>query len=220
MLAVAVSPRLDRDNDGVPDADNDDDGRINEDPGDDLTFDAAAGLYDIDDDGDGSVDESANAGDDDEQSDGLAGEDPLNGADDDGDGSRDEDLPGDANGDGAPGIAGVDDDGDLLVDEGSVDDDDEDGAVDEDWVDAVVFHLQGGILMERTAVPWDTDGDADVDGRDSVSSILAEGVRRVRFERLPRTGRRAELVDIVLTLAGASGAEVELSTRMRVGGVR
>jgi hypothetical protein len=44
----------------------------------------------------------------------------------------DEDPVGDANGDGAPGVAGVDDDGDGVIDEGAVADDDEDGFVDED----------------------------------------------------------------------------------------
>ncbi len=44
----------------------------------------------------------------------------------------DEDPPGDANGDGCPGVCGVDDDGDTLTDEGNIQDDDEDGLDDED----------------------------------------------------------------------------------------
>jgi uncharacterized repeat protein (TIGR01451 family) len=54
--------------------------------------------------------------------------------DDDHDGRINEDPPGDANGDGAPGILGVDDDGDGFIDEGSVNNDDEDGWIDEDPV--------------------------------------------------------------------------------------
>jgi len=66
--------------------------------------------------------------------------------DNDGDGKANEDLAKDMNGDGAPGIAGVDDDGDGLIDEPGIPysiadteypyDDDEDGIDDEDPVES------------------------------------------------------------------------------------
>lgn len=44
---------------------------------------------------------------------------------------NEDEFPGDANGDGCPGVCGVDDDGDGLTDEGPVDDDDENGYADD-----------------------------------------------------------------------------------------
>ncbi len=221
VLAVTLDPSADLDGDGFPDADNDRDGRIDEDPPADSSYDNAPGIFGIDDNGDGTVDENigtANA--DDDETNGVVDEDPLGGGDDDGDGIPDEDPGADANGDGAPGVAGVDDDGDGLFDEGSVTDDDEDGFSDEDWWDAVVFYLNGDQLMQRIAVPWDEDASGGVDGRDYVETPLADNVTRLRFERVPRGGRRADLVDITVELTGADGVMASLNTRVRVGGTR
>ena len=85
VLALALDPTLDRDADGFADADNDRDGRINEDFGEDVTKDSQDGIVGVDDDGDGGIDEG-DARDDDE--DGTHNEDDLDGADDDGDGRR------------------------------------------------------------------------------------------------------------------------------------
>jgi prepilin-type N-terminal cleavage/methylation domain-containing protein len=214
VLAVTLPRTLDRNDDGTPDADNDRDGRIDEDHAIDSTDDGATGIVGIDDDNDGAVDEIViYVGDDDEDL--VNGDDPLNGKDDDGDGNVDEDLPGDMNGDGQPGVAGVDDDGDGVADEGNFADDDEDGRIGEDGYDPVVFHLTGSTLFERVPVSWDTNKDGLVNAGDFVEQAIANGVTWFRVERIE--GSRAQLVDITLALAGANGATVQLSTRRRVG---
>lgn len=209
VLAVGLASSYDIDKDGFSDADNDRDGRIDEDPSSDLVNDAAAGIFGIDDDGDGSVDEGSNADDDE---DGSSLEDPFNQVDDDGDGRIDEDTDDDANQDGFPGIVNVDDDKDSLTDEGNNKDDDEDGQTDEDWPDALVFFLQGSTLIERRPNIHASDG------LDYSESPIAEDVVRFRVERLPQGTARAVLVSILLELAGADGDNVVIDTRMRVGG--
>ena len=107
VLAVTLDWSIDRDRDGFADADNDKDGRIDEDPSGDFSNDAANGIVGIDDDNDGAVDEggvdgSGVAADDDEA--GGFDEDPENGLDDDADGMVDEDAAKDRNNDGAPGL--------------------------------------------------------------------------------------------------------------------
>ena len=103
------------------DVDNDKDGLVDEDLGDDITNDGAPGIVGVDDDNDGTVDE-ASTRDDDE--DGLVDEDAVDGADDDGDGRIDEDS-------------------------GSLADDDGDAVANEDWLDPIVFRLSGTTLLER-----------------------------------------------------------------------
>jgi type II secretory pathway pseudopilin PulG len=235
VLAVTLPAFVDLDQDGFPDADDDKDGRIDEDLPNDVTHDFFPGIIGIDDDGDGQVDEvPTNWWDDDEYL-GVVNEDPINGIDDDGDNNIDEDPPSDNNGDGCPGFCGVDDDGDGAIDEGSADDDD-DGAIDEgsaddddedgntfdDPYDPVVYYLNGGSLIERMPARWNTDGistpDGPVDGRDFEESVIAENVTRLRFERLD-DGTALELVDILLELTDpASGETVSLQTRVRIGG--
>lgn len=217
VLAVALSAAFDVDADGYPDADNDRDGRLDEDYPGDMTFDFAPGILGIDDGGDGLVDEGfLNDNDDDERA-SENDEDPINGIDDDGDGQVDEDPPGDVNGDGAPGIAGVDDDGDGQVDEGSVGDDDEDGDIDEDWLDAHVFFVDGGRLIERQPVPWDETASGGVDGRDFIESVIADNVARFRVERLAPSPADVQLVAVTLELAGPTGERASLEARLRVG---
>ena len=216
VLAVTLPAYSDLDFDGFPDADNDRDGLIDEDVGTDAVYDFEDGLYLIDDDGDGLVDESISS--DDDEFGGFSGEDPLNGVDDDGDGSIDEDPPADANGDGCAGRCGVDDDGDGSIDEGSVADDDEDGAADEDYYDAVVFYLDVGTLRERTPVPWDETGAGGITARDFLTSAIAAGVTRVRFERIPASTGGLPLIDITLELTSAGGESISLNRRVRVGG--
>jgi type II secretory pathway pseudopilin PulG len=214
VLAVALPPALDRDQDGFADADNDRDGSGDEDPPGDTTRDDANGIVGIDDDGDvdeGGTDGGGTYGDDDE--DGSFDEDPVNGFDDDGDGSVDEDPAGDWNGDGQPGIAGVDDDADGSIDEGTRSDDDEDGVVNDDSLDTLAFFLAGTTLVERLPNLDPTDG------LDFSERPIAENVSDFRVERLaPGPNDRAVLVDITLQLATASGETVDLNTRVRVGG--
>ncbi|MDH3806588.1 MAG: hypothetical protein OEU90_14105, partial [Gammaproteobacteria bacterium] len=124
VLTVSLGASVDLDADGFPDADNDGDGRIDEDYPADIAYDFNPGIHLIDDGGDGYVDNSVSDNDDDERFN-TADEDPINGLDDEADGLIDEDPGADMNGDGAPGLAGVDDDSDGQIDEGSADDDDE-----------------------------------------------------------------------------------------------
>jgi len=226
VLAVTLPLYVDLDGNGIPDADNDGDGLVDEDLPKDNQNDSLAGIGLIDDDGDGSIDEEipgpGNPKDDNDE-DGVKNEDRLNNIDDDGDGSIDEDANDDANGDGKPGIIGVDDDADGVVDEGDKKDDDEDGVRDEDWYDAVVYFLEPGpagsrALVERTPVPWDNNGDTKIDGSDYSESIIASNVTRFRVERLG-TATAVELVDITLELTDPrSGETISLQTRVRLGG--
>lgn len=214
VLAVTLPSYSDLDFDGFPDADNDRDGRLDEDPMVDRNNDTSAGIFLIDDDGDGAIDEGAGPDDDE---DGYLNEDAVNGLDDDKDGSVDEDSNNDVQGDGCPGICMVDDDNDGNTDEGSGNDDDEDGKVGEDWYDALVFYLDNGTLKERLPVPWDEDGMDGITGRDVLISDLADNVTALRFERLA-SGSRNYLVEISIELTGPNGQMVSLTTRVRVGG--
>ena len=217
VLAVTLPAYIDLDSDQVPDADNDGDGLFDEDLPEDVHNDNAAGIYLIDDGGNGTVDEGRSE-DDDEQDD-IESEDPINGVDDDADGSIDEDPSANMNEDGCPGICGVDDDGDGSIDEGGVNNDDEEGGNNEDWYDPLVYYLNAGVLHERMPVPWDTDGDSDVDGRDFSVSPIADNVTRFRVERVPTAFGAPQLVDITLELTHpATGETISLQSRIRVGG--
>ena len=222
VLAVTLPEFVDLDQDGFPDADDDEDGLIDEDLPNDNQHDFLPGIGGIDDDGDGYVDENPSDWWDDDETNAVSNEDPQNGVDDDDDANIDEDTASDMNGDGCPGVCGVDDDGDGNIDEGSADDDDEDGGEFDDPYDPVVYYLSGQSLIERMPVPWNADGistpDGPVDGRDFEESVIAENVTRLRFERLD-DGTALELVDIVLELTDpASGEMVSLQTRVRIGG--
>ncbi len=212
VLALALDPTLDRDGNGFADADNDQDGRVNEDWPRDNNDDNQPGIAGIDDDGDGAIDEGSQ---DDNDEDGMLLEDPLDGLDNDGDAAIDEDVGQDMNGDGQPGLAGVDDDGDALTDEGDFRDDDEDDDVDEDWLDTVAYFLNGTTLMERLPDVGATSGT------DFTTSAIAENVNLFEVERLlPATGQRAVLVRIRLELTTPEGDSVLLESRTRVGSLR
>ncbi len=217
VLAVSLSANVDLDADGFPDADNDGDGRLDEDYPADVAYDFDPGIHLIDDGGDGFVDEGFSDNDDDEFF-FIADEDPINGIDDDADGVIDEDPGADMNADGAPGLAGVDDDSDGQIDEGDAADDDEDGTVDEDWLDAVVFYLQGNTLIERHPVPWDESANGFISGRDFIESVIADGVTRFRVERPIANAPGMQLIDLTLELTSPTGSVVSLNSRIRVGG--
>ena len=224
VLAVTLPSYVDLDGNGVADADNDADGRIDEDLPSDNNLDGAPGIVLIDDDGDGSVDEGGGAKpEEDNDEDGKKNDDWLNLIDDDNDGSVDEDVEDDSNDDGKAGIRGVDDDADGVIDEGGKKDDDEDGSEDEDWYDSVVYFLRAGssgqlVLIERTPVPWDTNADTVVDGGDYRETEIARGVSHFRVERL-QSAAGVTLVDLTLVLTDAgSGESISLQTRVRVGG--
>jgi prepilin-type N-terminal cleavage/methylation domain-containing protein len=211
VLAVTLDPTLDNDSDGFADADNDKDGRVDEDLGGNFTWDGRAGIRDIDDDGDGAVDEGF-ASDRDDDEDGVADEDWIDGIDNDGDGAVDEDVPSDNNNDGQPGISGFDDDGDGSTDEGLNTDNDEHEPSGDDWLDPVVFYLDGTTLMERqpNLTSWW--------GGDFSEYPIADNVTLFRVERIPDDGRRSVLVDITLEVTLPDLDTVSLNARVRVGG--
>ncbi len=207
LFAVTLDPGLDRNADGIADADNDGDGRIDEDSDNDTTNDGAPGIVGIDDDNDGNIDEISFLEDDDE--DGLKEEDPINGIDDDQDGMVDEDPKDDMNNDAKSGFIGVDDDGDGLIDEAQRWDDDEDGFDNEDWLDPVVFRLQGTDLIERTPTPL-----AVVGGQFS-EQVLVQNVTTFQAERFGPLAK--PLLRLTLTLTDSGGESATLSTVVRVG---
>lgn len=215
VLAVTLGPSTDLDNDGFADADNDKDGRIDEDLGSDNNNDGNQGIVGIDDDGDGFVDEpDATSVSADNDEDGTKTDDPINGIDDDGDGSIDEDVQRDNNLDTAPGIKDFDDDGDGSVDEGNNGDNDEDGSIGEDWYDSVVFFLSSATLMERRP------NLNPADGTDYSELPIAENVTYFRVERLPDNNRRATLVDITLEITPPGSEATRMQTRIRTGDAR
>ncbi len=216
VLAVTLPANVDLDSNGIPDADNDGDGLLDEDLPDDSHNDSAAGLYLIDDGGNGTVDEGQNA--DDDESNAVDSEDPFDGVDNDADNNFDEDPSKDMNGDGCPAVCGVDDDADGAIDEGNYEDDDEDGTTDEDWYDPLVFYLDSGVLKMRTPVPWDETGSNGIDGRDYIVSDLAANVTRFRVERLDN-GNEVEIVELTLELTSPlTGEIVSLQSQARIGG--
>jgi len=156
--------------------DNDGDGLVDEDPENDITADGAAGIMLIDDDNDGTVDEGS-AHDDDE--DGTGNEDAIDKFDNDGDGIFNED----------PGVGFY----------GSINDDDGDGINGEDPFDPVIYYLAGTTLMERQNVLTATIAD----------NIIAENV--VQFEVLRRRVNENTLIDIYLKLDNGEES-VELRT--------
>lgn len=227
VLAVLLDPAIDLDLDGFPDADNDGDGKFNEDPGGDSSNDLLPGLFGIDDDNDGSVDEqhtqvwNGNLGplNEDDDEDDYANEDLHDGLDEDGDGKLDEDIKKQTDGNGLSGAGGVDDNGNGVIDEGDKNDDDEDGSIDEDWYDYVVFYLDSGSLKQRTPVPWDENLDSIQNGTDVIVSTLADNVSRFRVERLAPGNSGVTLLDLVLELTDpVSGESASMTTRVRVGG--
>ena len=209
VLAVMLDQTRDLDSDGIPDADDDGDGRFDEDTPKDTFDDGKAGIYEIDDDGDGLVDEGSQEDDDE---DGGINEDPIDGVDNDGDGMIDEDPPDDMNADLMSGIAGFDDDGDGLTDESAKEDDDEDGPKDEDLWEAEVFFLSGDRLKERVPVPWDEPG------LDYVEKTLADNVTEFKVERKSAPNAGPPLVTITLERTDAQGNSSSQVVTVRTGG--
>ncbi len=228
VLAVTLDPTLDRDKDGWADANNDKDyldinnnssrdagepERIDEDPSGDLTNDGASGIVNIDDDNDGVIDEQHTTGgpsNEDDDEDGAANEDSWNGIDDDGDNTLDEDPKKQMSEDDKAGIALIDDDFDGTVDEGDKNDDDEDGQKDEDWLDAVVYFLNGTTLMQRTPNLNPTNGT------DFQENPIAENVTEFKVIRIPQGDGRRVLVDIALEISSNNAEPVNFNTRIGI----
>ena len=165
--------------------------RIDEDPKKQMTDDGKAGIIGIDDDGDGTIDEGV-MNDDDE--DGLDGQDPFDGIDNDGDGNIDEDTNDDAN------IPGMDDDGDGEIDEGDTKDDDEDGAVNEDPLNPIIYSFDIG-----------TNTLAETSTFDSTTTNLSTRVTAFTATYEPPDAANAPKVLISLTLTEDDGESITFS---------
>jgi len=198
VLALTLAPALDRNSDGFADADNDQDGNIDEDPGADSANDNASGIYGVDDNNDGATDDQPGADDDE---DGATDEDLHNGLDDDGDGAIDEDSSADLNQDGQPSSSPGDDDGD--------------GTADEDWYDVVLYRLDGSNLVERTP------NLNPVDGRDFTERTIATHVTAFTTQRLSeRATDRHPVLEISITIDDPEGEPYTISSTVRLGGGR
>jgi prepilin-type N-terminal cleavage/methylation domain-containing protein len=156
--------------------------RIDEDLEKQMTDDVSAGIKNIDDDGDGQIDEG-HMNDDDE--DGQVDEDPLDGIDNDGDGNVDEDTGDNEN------VAGMDDDADGFIDEGDDRDDDEDGAVNEDPATATVYSLPAGTSTLQVNTPYNGQ-TAVLSTRVTTFQVTYEGPNRILIE-LSLTGESGEI---------------------------
>jgi len=160
--------------------------RIDEDPKKQMTDDDSSGIKGFDDDGDGFTDEGV-MNDDDE--DGLDGEDPLDGIDNDADGNIDEDTHDDSD------IVGMDDDGDGLVDEGEERDDDEDGDINEDPLNPMIYSLDSATNTLRASEP--SSGETvDLSTHVTFFQVTYEAPERILIE---------------LTLAGDAGENLTFS---------
>ncbi|MFQ5471035.1 MAG: type II secretion system protein J [Gammaproteobacteria bacterium] len=140
-------------------------------------------------------------------------------ADNNKNGAIDEDLPPDNTNDNAPGIIGIDDDDDGLTDEGSILQNqengtlvgDSDGPNNDDWLDPVVYFLQGSLLIERLP------NVGAVDGADFSERVIAENVSNLSFIRTAQG--RNDVVEINLTTTSGE-EEVSLTSTVRVKGPR
>lgn len=193
VFAVTLPISVDRDGNGIADADNDSDGLVDEDPGSDVTNDGKPGIILIDDDADGSTDEGTLTTADDDES-GLSNEDGFDNTDNDGDGRIDEDYGG---------LVAVNDDAD--------------GSTDEDWLDAVVYQLNGTDLVERMPVPWDVDGNSVLNGKDYVSNTVLEGVTLFEARR-EAIGVGQTLLHLKISAKDDTANIHTLETSVRIGG--
>ena len=197
ILAITMNPLLDSDGDGFLDADNDHDGLVDEDIPADNNLDFQAGIQNIDDDGDGSIDESLSLYDNDEN--GMSGDDWLDGVDNDGDSSVDEDIPWD---------------NDANVFGYNTMDNDGDGLENEDWLDPVIFLVSSdgtSLIQRKPVVNWPN-------GSKTKDLIIAQAeVVVLSIHRLPMASndRHGQLV-ITLQLESSAGGTLTLQSQVRV----
>lgn len=195
--------------------DDDGDGLFDEDTGADATNDGKSGITGIDDDADGSADEAAANNDDEDNVSFInwTDEDKLDGTYTttsglaDVDWWVDEDWGADMNGDGKSGVSGLDDDGDWSLDEGNVQNDDEDQTsagverVNEDPIAPIVFYL------DKTATPWTLMERNPLTGTNAV----AKDVKAFSASR-QTDSEGGHLVAISLTLQDAKGETMTFTT--------
>jgi len=118
------------------------------------------------------------------------------------------DPPGDANGDGKPGIAWVDDDGDGALDEGETSDDDEDGTSDEcDAAGPAAVQIHVALRSRQAETPISISELVYLGGRGKTSSVGGSPVAHWRFDAAVNSiardvsgnGHDLHLVDAALT---------------------
>jgi hypothetical protein len=120
----------------------------------------------------------------------------------------DEDQPGDMNGDGCPGRCSIDDNGDGTVDNGAVNDDDEDGMADEDPIDPLTYYVTNGSLYEKKII-WNPITASN----DITDKKLIDNVTQFNVERL--TGLNGKvLLKISLEVSKGSGSRVMLESEV------
>jgi len=226
LLALTLDPGLDRDGDGIADADNDGDGLVDEDLPADNNFDGSPGVKGVDDNGDGVVDANLSGplliSDNDE--DGLSGEDEINGVDDDGDGAIDEDSPslnatvkvkgGKRGRKVVPPPVGTLSCPACLP--GQIDNDG-DGCCGEDWLDTVVYMVSpdGRQLIERLPNLHPVNGADDTEA----PLVETDGSITLTVQRLPaKAPGRAEQLDITLLISGSHAGELSFHTVLLIGG--
>lgn len=187
--------------------DNDNDGAVDEDWSSDLGNNGMPGLGGFDDDGDGLIDENGGGMKWDDDEDLKQNEDkPKNGLDDDGDGNYDEEFWSDINGDGCAGICLVNDDNDIDLDEGGLNNDDEDNMVDEDPVDPLIFYVKNGALYEKRIL-WNPNNNTN----DITDSKLIDNVSQFRIERLMGQNGKT-LLKIKIEVSDGRGSSVMLES--------
>jgi hypothetical protein len=155
--------------------DNDGDGRVDEDPDDDITGDNAPGILGIDDNWNGEIDffdTHVKFADDDDEDVGKS-EDQIDGIDNDGDGRYDEDP-------------------DKKWNSNSLDIDG-DGLESEDPFDPLIYELVGSSLTERQ----------NVLAAEGAATVIAENV--TLFEVVRRRVNKNTLIDITLRLEEGGG---------------
>ncbi|MFC1824064.1 type II secretion system protein J [Thermodesulfobacteriota bacterium] len=165
--------------------------KIDEDPKKQMTHDDKSGIQGLNDDGDAQIDEG-DMNDDDE--DGLNGEDPLDGVDNDGDGNIDEDTHDDSN------ILGMDDDGDDDVDESLGNDDDEDGTDNEDPLNPIIYSLVSGTRTFQVKEVYSGQ-----------TKVLSN-----RVSAFEATWEAPQIILITLTLTGSDGESVTFSEYVHI----
>lgn len=141
-------------------------------------------------------------------------------ADNDRNGKVNDKLSADHTNDSKPGIVGIDDDNDGVVDESTAsnNDNDEAGTLGAsgsglDWLDVVAFFVTNGQLIERMP------NINSANGNDYTERVIADNVTLFQVTRSFQgvAGNRMILLEIMLTLTGASGGQVSLSSQLRAG---
>jgi len=180
--------------------------RVDEDFGDQF-MNAGYGIKGVDDNGDGTIDNTGSQTDDDE--DGVFDEEILDGVDNDNDGNIDEDLSTDFTKDGKTGIRGMDDDGDLSVDEQSnpnpLRDEDEDGSKADEYVTFYLYTHDSAAKTLREIVPSRTGGISTP----TSNVILSTHVTDFSTTYYRPDAANYPRISISLTLTGDDGQSVQ-----------